>query len=162
LYNAAYTGSKNFSQHDIPMANATGFGAAADDYMERGIDLNEQLIMNKPATFFFRMNGDAMIGAGISSGDVLVVDRSIKTTNGKIVVAAINGDLVVRRFQQSFNKYTLQADNPRYADMQLNEFSEYHAWGVVTCVIHIFEKSLLFNNVKPNSKKDNGTKKVRY
>ena len=49
----AYKGSKTFSQHDVQHANATGFGAAADDYMERGIDLNEQLIKNKPATFFF-------------------------------------------------------------------------------------------------------------
>ena len=99
MYRAAYNGTKKFSQHDVPHANATGFGAAADDYMERGIDLNEQLILNKPATFFFRMNGEAMIGAGIQSGDVLIVDRSIKATNGKIIVAAVNGDLVVRRLQ---------------------------------------------------------------
>ena len=52
-YETAYRGSKEFSQLEVPTANATGFGAAADDYMERGIDLNEQLIRNKPATFFF-------------------------------------------------------------------------------------------------------------
>jgi hypothetical protein len=57
--------------------------AAADDYMERGIDLNEQLILNKPATFFFRMNGDAMIEDGIFSGDILIVDRSIKPLSGQ-------------------------------------------------------------------------------
>ena len=143
MYNAAYNGTKKFSQHDVPTANATGFGAAADDYMERGIDLNEQLILNKPATFFFRMNGDAMIGAGISSGDVLIVDRSIKAANGKIIVAAINGDLVVRRFQQTFNRLSLVAENSKYAAIELAEFSEYKAWGVVTCVIHILERSLL-------------------
>jgi DNA polymerase V len=55
---------------------ATGFGAAADDYAERGIDLNEQLVKNKPATFFFRMKGDAMKEAGIFDNDVLIVDRS--------------------------------------------------------------------------------------
>ena len=59
-YEPAYKGSKDFSQLEVPTANATGFGAAADDYMERGIDLNEQLIRNKPATFFFRMNSEAM------------------------------------------------------------------------------------------------------
>lgn len=143
FYNAAYSGTKGFTQHDVKTANAHGFGAAADDYMERGIDLNEQLILNKPATFFFRMNGDAMIGAGISSGDVLIVDRSIKTVNGKIVVAAIHGDLVVRRFQQSFNHLSLVAENPKYANIELNEFSEYTSWGVVTCAIHIFERSLM-------------------
>ncbi len=100
MYNAAYNGSKKFSQHDVPHANATGFAAAADDYMERGIDLNEQLILNKPATFFFRMNGEAMINAGIQK-----------------------------------------------------------SWGVVTCVIHIFERSLLAgntnNNLSKQKKKDN-------
>ena len=74
-YNAAYSGTKGYTQHEVKTANANGFAAAADDYMERGIDLNEQLILNKPATFFFRMNGDVMTGAGINTGDVLVVDE---------------------------------------------------------------------------------------
>ncbi|MFX9023748.1 S24 family peptidase, partial [Acinetobacter baumannii] len=90
FYRAAYHGSKDFNQKQIETANATGFGAAADDFMERGIDLNEQLIKNKPATFFFRMNGDAMIGAGIHAKDILVVDRSLKATNGKIIIASVN------------------------------------------------------------------------
>ena len=81
-YGAAYKGSKKFNQWEVPMANATGFGAAADDYMERGIDLNEQLIRNKPATFFFRMNSEAMTDAGIYPGDVLIVDRSIRHDSG--------------------------------------------------------------------------------
>ena len=60
FYGAAYKGTKQFTQKEVKTANATGFGAAADDYMERGIDLNEQLVHNKPATYFFRMKGDAM------------------------------------------------------------------------------------------------------
>ena len=60
IFNSAYKGTKDFTQHDVHRANATGFSTPADEYMERGIDLNEQLIRNKPATFFFRMNGDAM------------------------------------------------------------------------------------------------------
>src|SRR6185295_16448201 len=102
MYNAAYNGSKGYTQHQSRTANATGFGAAADDYAERGIDLNEQLILNKPATFFFRMNSEAMINAGIFNGDVLIVDRSIKATSGKIIVAIVNGDLIVRRLEQNF------------------------------------------------------------
>ena len=66
-YGSAYSGSKKFTQWDVHTANATGFGAAADDYSERGIDLNEQLIRNKPATFFLRVTGDAMVKAGIFS-----------------------------------------------------------------------------------------------
>ena len=110
-YSAAYTGSKNFTQHNVKTANANGFGAAADDYMERGIDLNEQLILNKPATFFLRMNGDAMIEDGIFSGDVLIVDRSIKPASGKVIVAILDGELLVRRLQKNFNSVELIAAN---------------------------------------------------
>jgi len=135
---ATYKGTKQFTQQHIATANATGFGAAADDFMERGIDLNEMLIKNKPATFFFKMNGNAMEGASIYAGDILVVDRSIKVTTGKIIVAAFNGELIVRRYQQSFNKAILSAENKRYADIVLDEFAQFAAWGVVTYVIHSF------------------------
>ena len=142
MYNAAYKGSKQFSQHEVAHANATGFGAAADDYAERGIDLNEQLILNKPATFFFRMNSEAMINAGIFNGDVLIVDRSIKATSGKIIVAIVNGDLIVRRLEQNFNQASLVAENNGFANIELREFNDSTLWGVVTCVIHIYEKNL--------------------
>src|SRR5215212_10437140 len=118
-FHSAFKGTKKFSQHDVPHANATGFGAAADDYMERGIDLNEQLILNKPATYFFRMNSDAMINAGIFNSDVLIVDRSIQATTGKIIVAIINGDLLVRRLQLDFNHASLVAENDGYANLEL-------------------------------------------
>ena len=143
FYTSAYSGTKSFTQHDVQTANATGFGAAADDYAERGIDLNEQLIMNKPATFFFRMNSDAMMGAGINAGDILIVDRSIKVMNNKIIVAAIDGDLMVRRYQQSFNKATLSPENTKYKEVDINEFTAFQSWGVVTCVIHVLDSLLL-------------------
>lgn len=130
-YGAAYKGSKKYNQWQVPTANATGFGAAADDYMERGIDLNEQLIRNKPATFFFRMNSDAMTEAGIFSGDVLIVDRSIKAVNGKIIVAILNGELLVRRLQVHIKGVTLLAENKKYGNITVDEFSNYAAWGVV-------------------------------
>ena len=135
-YGAAYKGSKQFKQWDIPNANASGFGAAADDYMERGIDLNEQLIRNKPATFFFRMNSDSMIEAGIHSGDVLIVDRSIKAVNGKIIVAILNGELLVRRLQTHIKGVTLVAENKKYGNITIDEFTNYAAWGVVVYSIH--------------------------
>ncbi len=147
FYRSAYDGSKKFHQHDIQTANATGFGAAADDYMERGIDLNEQLVINKPATYFFRMNSNAMETANIFTGDILIVDRSIKAANGKIIVASVNGDLLVRRFCQNFNKAMLCADNKKFKDIQLDEFTQFQSWGVVTCCIHLIDPSLLaFNN----------------
>jgi DNA polymerase V len=103
FFGTAYKGSKQFSQQDVKTANATGFGAAADDYMERGIDLNEQLVKNKPSTYFFRMKGDAMRDAGIFDNDVLIVDRSLKLAEGKIIVAVLNGELLVRRFHKNFS-----------------------------------------------------------
>jgi DNA polymerase V len=136
FYGAAYRGSKQFGQKDVRTANATGFGAAADDYMERGIDLNEQLIKNKPATFFFRMKGDAMTGAGIFDNDVLIVDRSIKMSNGKVIVAILNGELLVRRFHKNFSSAFLIPENERMKPINLAEFTDFSIWGVVTFVIH--------------------------
>ena len=158
---AAYTGTKKFTQHNVQTANATGFGAAADDYAERGIDLNEQLIMNKPATFFFRMNSDAMVGAGINGGDILIVDRSIKAVNGKIIVAAIDGDLMVRRYMQSFNIATLTAENKQYKNVDINEFTAFQSWGVVTCVIHLLDAALIAFNKKSSGGKAASTVKNR-
>lgn len=136
FFGTAYKGSKQYSQHNIRTANATGFGAATDDHAERGIDLNEQLIRNKPATFFFRMKGDAMKEAGIFDNDVLIVDRSIKLANGKIIVAVLNGELLVRRFHKNFSSAFLIPDNSRYKAINLAEFSDFALWGVVTFAIH--------------------------
>jgi DNA polymerase V len=136
FYGAAYKGSKQFTQKEVKTANATGFGAAADDYAERGIDLNEQLIRNKPATYFFRMKGDAMQEAGIFDGDVLIVDRSLKLVNGKIIVAVLNGELLVRRFHKNFSSAFLIPENNRYKVINLAEFSDFALWGVVVYSIH--------------------------
>jgi DNA polymerase V len=136
FFGAAYKGSKQFSQQEVKTANATGFGAAADDYMERGVDLNEQLIKNKPATYFFRMKGDAMKEAGIFDNDVLIVDRSLKLANGKIIVAVLNGELLVRRFHKNFSSAFLVPENSRFKNINLAEFSDFSLWGVVTYVIH--------------------------
>jgi len=163
-YNAAYNGSKNFTQHNVKTANANGFAAAADDYMERGIDLNEQLILNKPATFFFRMNGDAMMEDGIFSGDVLIVDRSIKPLSGKVIVAVLDGELLVRRLQRNFNTVELVAANKKMGNIQLSSFDDRsNVWGVVTCVIHVLEKSLFVTKNKSEfGKKDKYGKEQKF
>jgi DNA polymerase V len=133
----SYKGSKRFTQWDVPTANATGFGAAADDYMERGIDLNEQLIRNKPATFFMRVSGDAMTGAGIFSGDVVIVDRSVKAVNGKVVIATLNGEMLIRRLEKNFNKIRLVPETPKLSPIDVDlSGAEFSIWGVVTYVIH--------------------------
>ncbi len=136
FYGAAYKGSKQYGQQDIKTANATGFGAAADDYAERGIDLNEQLIHNKPATFFMRVRGDAMVGAGIHDGDVVIVDRSLKAANGKVVIATLNGEMLIRRLEKTFNKIRLLPETTKLAPIEIDTYSEFSIWGVVTYCIH--------------------------
>ncbi|MEO6671516.1 MAG: translesion error-prone DNA polymerase V autoproteolytic subunit [Ferruginibacter sp.] len=132
---AGYQGTKRFTQQNVPTANATGFGAAADDYMERGIDLNEQLIRNKPATFFMRVTGNSMINASIHDGDIVIVDRSIKAQSGKIVIAVIDGEMLIRRFEKTMNKIRLVPETPKLSPIDVSEFNDLQIWGVVTYVI---------------------------
>jgi len=135
IFGSSYNGTKGFSQHDVSTANATGFSAAADDYMERGIDLNEQLIRNKPATFFMRVSGNSMINAGIYDGDIVIVDRSIKPQNGKVVIAVIDGEMLIRRYEQTLNRLRLIPETSQLSPIEVNEFNDFKIWGVVTCVI---------------------------
>jgi DNA polymerase V len=135
FFSAGYSGSKGFTQQDIPTANATGFTAAADDYMERGIDLNEQLIRNKPATFFMRITGNSMINAGIGDGDIAIVDRSVKPVNGRIVIAVLDGEMLIRRYEKTINRLRLVPETPKLSPIDVSEFNDCKIWGVVIYVI---------------------------
>ena len=135
FFGSGYTGTKRFSQQDVLTANATGFGAAADDYMERGIDLNEQLIRNKPASFFMKVTGASMVNAGIFDGDIVIVDRSIKPKNSHIVIAVIDGEMLIRRLEMTMNKLRLIPETPKLAIIEITEFCDFKIWGVVSCVI---------------------------
>jgi DNA polymerase V len=135
-YSSKYGGTKKVTQQEIYTATATGFGAA-DDYMERGIDLNEELIGNKPATFFMRVNSDNMRDNGIYKEDVVIVDRSLKPVNGKVIIAILNGDLLIRRFEKINNKIRLLVDDNKLAPINIDAACEdFSIWGVVTFVIH--------------------------
>jgi DNA polymerase V len=136
FYYADYKGSKDFTQHNVKTANATGFGAAADDYAQRGIDLNEQLIRNKPATFFMRVNSNAMIGAGIHSGDVVIVDRSLEPRNGKVVIAVLDGEMLIRYYERINNRVRLLPATEKLAPLELDNLAQFAIWGVVTYAIH--------------------------
>ncbi len=106
-----------------------------DDSIKK-IDLNNHLVKNPTSTFFIRMSGDAMMNAGIYDGDLLIVDRSIKPENGKIVIASIDGDLTVKRLTQKNQKFFLTPENPRYRSIELTNSLENVIWGVVTNIIH--------------------------
>ena len=135
FFGSNYSGSKNFKQQDVLTANATGFGAAADDYMERGIDLNEQLIRNKPATFFMRVSGNSMVNAGIFDGDIVIVDRSLKPQNGKIVIAVIDGEMLIRRYEKTMNSLRLIPETTKLSPIDISEFMDFKIWGVVVYII---------------------------
>jgi DNA polymerase V len=117
---------------------AAGFPSPADDHVEKHLDLNEHLIKHKDATFFVRVQGDSMIGAGIFDNDMLVVDRALKADVGRIVIAAVNGELTVKRLMRKDDKVWLVAENPAYAPIEMKEGMEFVIWGVVTNAIHAF------------------------
>lgn len=115
---------------------AAGFPSPADDYVEKTLDLNELLVQKPAATFFVRAQGESMLGAGIHPNDILVVDRSIEPTAGKIVICALNGELTVKRLAWTCGQWSLKAENPDYPDIVLKDELDMVIWGVVTTVIH--------------------------
>jgi DNA polymerase V len=115
-----------------------GFPSAADDYLDRKIDLNEHLIKHPAASFFVKVKGDSMIGAGIYSGDMLIVDRSEDPKNNSIVVAILNGEFTVKRLQKTENKIFLIAENPNYKSIEITQGMDFEVWGVVLHTIRSF------------------------
>ena len=115
---------------------SAGFPSPADDYMESTLDLNTYLIKNPAATFFVRVDGESMTGAGIFPNDLLVVDRSVAPRSGNIVIAALDGEFAVKRLHRHKGRVELRAENPKFAPVVLAEWSELEVWGVVTYVLH--------------------------
>ncbi len=115
---------------------SAGFPSPADDYIEDRLDLNKLLIKHPAATFFVRVAGDSMIEAGIHPRDILVVDRSLEPTDGKIVIAIVDGELTVKRLRCSPQILALMPENPRYRPLIIEQETEFQIWGVVTTVIH--------------------------
>lgn len=116
---------------------SAGFPSPAEEYLEEGqLDLNKHLVKHPSATFFVRVRGDSMVGAGIHSGDILVVDCSLKAKDGNVVVAVINEELVVKRLRLSRGQPCLMAENAAFAPIEIKEGMEFRVWGVVTAVIH--------------------------
>jgi DNA polymerase V len=113
-----------------------GFPSPADDYVEKTLDLNELCVKQPAATFFVRVEGESMLGAGIHPNDILVVDRSVEPVPGKIVICALNGELTVKRLERDNEQWKLKAENPNYPDIVLHEEIDMVVWGVVTNVIH--------------------------
>lgn len=128
--------STSLSQPYFEAKVPAGFPSPAADYEEGRLDLNKYLIKNSPATFFVRVSGDSMLGAGIHSGDLLIVDRSLEPKDKNVVIAAINGALTVKRIRIRHKKICLEPENTNYATQEIRDNEEFQVWGVVTNVIH--------------------------
>lgn len=116
---------------------AAGFPAPGDDEVEKALDLNDLLIDNPDATFFVRVEGDSMEGARIFSGDILVVDRSITPRSGQIVVAAVYGEMVVKKLRIYSNRTELVSENEAYEPIVLGEADSCLVWGVVVGSVRV-------------------------
>ena len=115
---------------------SAGFPSPAEDYLDKALDLNELLIAHPAATFYVRASGDSMRDAGIHSGDILVVDRAVEPTHGRVVIAALDGELTVKRLRHTGGRLFLVPENPDYAPLEVSPEASFEIWGVVTFVIH--------------------------
>lgn len=128
-----------YAELELPMylsRISAGFPSFSDDEIDEKTDLTELLIKNPIATYFVRVTGDSMVNVGIHDGDILVVDRSIEPNEGKIVIAAVNGELTVKRLERRRRELYLVAENENYQPIKLREEDNFQIWGVVVYVIH--------------------------
>ncbi len=123
---------------ELPLVDATisaGFPSPADDYSEARLDLNKELITNESATFYARVRGDSMTLAGISDGDLLIIDKSKTPVNGSIVVCLFDGDFTVKRLKKQGNQFYLMPENDKYPAIKIEPQNDVTIWGVVTYTI---------------------------
>ncbi|GGJ39873.1 LexA family protein [Paenarthrobacter histidinolovorans] len=119
-----------------PVAVAAGYPSPAQDYFDGRIDLNEHLVKDVTSTFIVRVVGQSMEQAGISDGDELVVNRALEPKNGSVVIAVLDGELTIKRLRITPTGVILQADNPRFPDIEVPALSDLIIWGVATRCLH--------------------------
>ena len=115
---------------------SAGFPSPADDYLDLPIDLNEFLIKHPAATFYVRVKGNSMEGAGIRNGDLMIVDRAEEPRNKSIVLGIIDGEFTVKRIKKKGSDLYLMPDNPEFKPIKINDNMDFQVWGVVTYVVH--------------------------
>tara|TARA_Y100000741_G_scaffold360736_1_gene343474 strand:- start:1540 stop:1971 length:432 start_codon:yes stop_codon:yes gene_type:complete len=114
---------------------SAGFPSPADDFKEIRISLDKELVKNQESTFYARVSGDSMLGAGIDDGDLLVIDKSLSPENGKIAVCFIDGEFTVKRIKKEKDRLYLMPENKKYNRTEIKEENELIIWGVVKYVI---------------------------
>ncbi len=131
--------AENPTSFKVPLFGHTiraGFPSPADGYVADTLDLNEHLMPRKEASFLLRAKGESMIGVGIHDGDILVVDRSITATDGKVVIATLDGQFTVKTLEKKRGKIRLMPANTDFEPIEIRDEQELQIWGVVTRVIH--------------------------
>lgn len=124
---------------ELPLFSSVraGFPSPALDHTEEPLNLHDYLVKNPASTFFVRVEGESMIGAGIYPDDILVVDRSIEARHDDVVVAYINSDFTVKRLSgRRGGRIVLRSENAHFAPITIDEGDELIIWGVVTTVLH--------------------------
>ena len=114
---------------------SAGFPSPADDFKEVRISLDNELVKNKEATFYARVSGNSMENAGLSDGDLIVIDRSINPENNKIAVCYLDGDFTVKRIIKKEGQLYLKPENKNYKKIKIKEDDQLMIWGIVTYVI---------------------------
>lgn len=117
---------------------SAGFPSPADDFLDINIDLNKHLIKNQSTTFYGRVKGDSMKDAGIHDGDLLIVDKSLEPTNGKIAVCFIDGEFTVKRIKIEKDVIWLIAENKDYKPIKVTKDNDFVIWGILINVIKYF------------------------
>ena len=114
---------------------SAGFPSPADDFKELRISIDKEVVKNETATFYARVSGESMQGAGLDDGDLLVIDRSLEPEDNKIAICFIDGEFTVKRLKVEKNCVYLMPENPKYQPIKVTEDNELIIWGVVTYVV---------------------------
>jgi len=133
IYTADTTSSISLPLVDSGIS--AGFPSPADDFLDVSIDLNKEYVKNPSTTFYGRVKGDSMINAGLSDGDLLIIDKSLEPTNDKIAVCFIDGEFTVKRIRIEKDIVWLVAENEKYKPIKVTADNDFIIWGIVTTVI---------------------------
>jgi len=114
---------------------SAGFPSPADDFKELRISIDQEVVRNEEATFYARVSGESMQGAGLDDGDLLVIDRSMEPQDNKIAVCYIDGAFTVKRLKVEVDCIYLMPENKNYKPIKVSEEDQLQIWGIVTYVV---------------------------
>ena len=130
---------EDLNLQDIKVAEprvAAGFPSPADDFIEMEINLQDYIVKNKEATFCVKVEGTSMTKAGINSGDIMIVDRSLHPKHNDIVLAVIDGEFTVKRIAVNENRLYLMPENDNFSPIKITTAMNFQVWGIITHIIH--------------------------